>query len=146
MLADVGVLPRSMHLQSSSGAASDSTSCSCSSSGSDLEAEGGPEMLPGTPNSSSSLGRARQRQSESNGCLAAGNADGSDALALPRRQRPRRLWRDRSQGGTANGEISSGPIPQGRRRRSEVGSVLEPEAHSDTEDVEVSAAAMLVHA
>lgn len=104
-------------------------------------------MLPGTPNSSSSLRRARQRQSAANGSRAAGSADGSEALALPRRQRQRRLWRNHSQGGSSvDREISSGLIPERelRRRRSEVGSVLEPEAHSDTEDAEVSSPAPLL--
>lgn len=96
-------------LQSSSEEEGGSTSCSVSSSGAS-EAGSDAEPVPGE-------GEAQP--------------PAADVLGPLRRHRRRRS-------GRSVGEIAAGPVPERLRRRSEVGSVLELEAQSDTEDAELA--------
>ncbi|KAL4419737.1 hypothetical protein ABPG75_006835 [Micractinium tetrahymenae] len=133
-----------------------STSCSCSerssegaeegeegSEGEGQESRSGGSGAPGGLSDSAARGHSPAHPAQ--------HADNHSGLAPqrgagqpPRRQRPRdrrRPWRRAgSSGGSTIGEIPSGPIPERQRRRSEVGSVLEPEPHSDTEDAEAGLA------
>jgi hypothetical protein len=128
--------------QSSSQKGSGSTSCS--SSASEGEEAGG-----------SGHERQQRANADANAAAAADERDAGDgtllAPGLARRQRHRDQRRPGRRRGSSDGasltaEIPAGPVPQRQRRRSEVGSVLEPEPHSDTEDAEVALVAMLVQA
>jgi hypothetical protein len=45
-------------------------------------------------------------------------------------------------GGGGVGEIPAGPVPELLRRRSEVGSVLEPDGQSELDELDLAAGAM----
>ena len=88
--------------------------------------------------------RAQRRQQQ-----AADDEDGNTSDAGPgplRRQRQRgRRHRWRLGGGRGSGdgmeEIPAGPVPEQLRRRSDVGSVLEPDAQSELDEIELAAGA-----
>ncbi|KAI3425141.1 hypothetical protein D9Q98_008912 [Chlorella vulgaris] len=149
--------------QSSSGTPSGTTSCSCSdtSSGSEYGEEEQEEpkaaahvysngSFPGSRGAGTQPCESPGRGSGSNSLLAgAQQQGGTDVLGsqdLPPRRprhRERRHWRGQRYSGSPSEEIPSGLGRQVLRRRSEVGSVLEPEPHSDTEDVELASAVLV---
>lgn len=125
---------------------SGNSSCSCSERGSDEAEEGGEgsegegaECGSGAPRGAST-GAACPGPALGGGASGASWLPGSAGQTLRRlrpRDRRRPGWRG-SGGGSMAGEIPAGLIPERQRRRSEVGSVLEPEPQSDTEDAEVA--------
>lgn len=139
---------------SSSQEGGDSASCSSSDRSSDEAGEGG-EGSGGEGQESERCGGGAPRglwiagpSTHSPALQGAGGSGQPGVVGQQRRQRLRDRWRPgrRGGGGGAAGEIPAGPVPEWHRRRSEVGSVLEPEPHSDTEDAEVALAAPGLHA
>lgn len=140
------------HLQSSSGASSGDSSCSCSGSeaGSDGEDEDSPPGAAGMPAGGSEQQQQQHQQHQRQQPGADGVQPNGSASRL-QRQRRHRAWHRlrRGRGGAASAassgggaEIPAGPVPLRLRRRSEAGSVLEPDGlYSETEDAEVAGAA-----
>ena len=128
--------------QSSSQEGEGSSSCSCSGSDSEMGSAGEAAGRRGDGS------HAQQRRGGSLPRPDEHHADeglaGGPGLVCAHRRRDRRRLRRGGGGGGGGGsltaEIPAGPVPERQRRRSEVGSVLEPEPHSDTEDAEVLAA------
>lgn len=163
---------RSFYGSDSQESSSQDGSCSCCGSGSGSNSASGSEdeadtcsgEAPGAAagGTGPSLSTSPRRAPVASGGGAGGSlsprrgaaspegAAAAAAAAAARRERHRerrRTWRSGSGGGSQVAEIPAGLVPERLRRRSEVGSVLEPEAHSDTEDGELGAAALLpVHA
>lgn len=134
--------PSRLHPQSDDDGGS--TSCSCDSSSSEAgssasEGEGsaaaGREQAVG-PGSSGSSGGDQQRELEEEEERRSWLLDAAPGRPV-RRQRHRA---GRARGGDDGGDALGAAPERWRRRRSEVGSLLDPEPQSDTEDAELAAA------
>lgn len=122
-----------------------SSSCSSSGSGSEAGGEEGEEREQLGPLSSDSWHYGGAGAGAKGWPGLPPLLEGGPSPARRARHRGRHgQWRrggvggDFDSGGRAVGEIPSGPVPLFLRQRSEVGSVLEPEPHSDTEDGEAA--------
>ena len=138
-------------LQSSSDRSGGGTSCSCSGSGSEAGSDGEDERSPqsaaGAPRGGGSQQQQQHPQQQQQPCAGGTQPNGSASPQQQQRQRRNRGWhrQRRGRGGAASAtssgggaEIPAGPVPLRLRRRSEAGSVLEPEGHSETEDAELA--------